>query len=411
VSALHLKLRAEEFADLKVHGTAQPAAYEYYLRARGYLVDHTQPENIENALVMLRAALKLDPGYGMAKAALGEADWRKYELTKQKQYTTQARAECDQAISLGNAGAAGHICLGLVNDGAGDYRHAAAEYQRAVELDPTNENAAIGLAIALEHQGAIDEAEKAYLRAIEVHPQSYFSYNQLGAFYFRRSENEKALQMFQKVTQLAPENHIGYVNRGAIYNELGRYSEAIEPLRESILMRPSYFAYLDLGNAYFALHNFSDAISSYDEAIKLDPKQYVSWGNLAEAQFYAGKREDATRSYRKAIELAGHQLQVNPHDSDVLGDISEYFAMIGNREQAIRSLTMALQYGHGEKELMFTAAEVYNQLGETGLALEWLTKAVHAGYPTNKFRDFPTFENLAQNPGYQELVGKPAAIR
>jgi tetratricopeptide (TPR) repeat protein len=411
VSALHLKLRPEELADLKVHGTAQPAAYDYYLRARGYLVDHTRAENVDNAMVMLRAALKLDPGYGMAKAALGEADWRKYELTKQKQWTTQARAQCNQAISLGNAGPAGHICLGLVSDGAGDYRQAAAEYQRAVQLDPMDENATIGLATALEHQGSIDEAEKAYLRSIDAHPQSYFSYSALGGFYFHRSENEKALRMFQKVTELAPESYIGYLNIGGTYDELGRYSEAVEPLRKSILLQPNYGAYANLGFSYFAVHNFAEAASSYMEATKLDPQQYVAWGNLAEAQYYAGKRDEAAHAYRNAIELAGHQLQVNPHDSDVLSDMSEYYSMLGDRTLALRCLTLALQYGHSEKELMFTAAEVYNQLGETGLALEWLTKAVHAGYPINKFRDFPTFGNLAQNPRYQELVGKPPGPR
>jgi len=409
--ALHLTLRPEELADLKVHGTAQPAAYEYYLRARGYLVDPTRPENVENAIVMLRAALKLDPGYGMAKAALGEAYWRQYGLTKQKQWTAQARSECNQAISLGNAGAAGHICLGVINAGTGDYRNAAAEFQRAVELDPTDENATIGLAGALEHQGAVDEAEKAYQRSIEAHPQSYVSYNALGAFYFRRSENEKALQMFQKVTELAPENYIGYLNLGGIDNELGRYSEAIEPLRKSILLRPSYGAYLGLGYSYFSVHDFAAAASSYVEATKLDPQQYFSWGNLGEAQYYAGKRDEADRAYRKAIELAQRQLQVNPHDSDVLSDMSEYYSMLGDRKQALRCLTLALQYGHSEKELLFTAAEVYNQLGETGLALEWLAKAVRAGYPVSKFRDFPTFANLAQDTRFQELIGKHAGNR
>jgi len=411
VRALRLKLRPEELADLKVHGTAQPAAYEYYLRARGYLVDYTHPENVENAIVMLRAALKLDPGYGMAKAALGEADWRNYELTKQKQWTVQARAECNQAISLGNAGAAGHICLGVVNSGTGKYREAAVEYQRAVELDPTDESAMIGLASAFEHQGAIDEAEKVYLRSIEAHPQSYVSYNALGTFYFRRSENEKALQMFQKVTELAPENHIGYVNLGAVYSELGRYSEAVEPLRKSILLRPSYGAYANLGTSYFAVHNFAEAASSYTEATKLDPQQHIAWGNLGEAQFYAGKRDEAFRAYRKAIELAERELQVNPHDSNVLSDMSEYYSMLGDRKPALRCLTLALQYGHSEKELLFTAAEVYNQLGETGLAFEWLAKAVRAGYPVSDFRDSPAFENLAQDPRYKELVGKSAGTQ
>lgn len=406
VRALHLTLRPDELTELKVHGTAQPAAYEYYLRARGYLVDYTRQENVDNAATMLSAALKLDPGFGMAQAALGEADWRRYSLTKQKQWTARARTECNQAIALGNAGADGHICLGLVNDGTGDYRSAAAEFQRAAELDPANEGAIIGFATALEHQGAFNEAEKAHLRSIDVHPQSYFSYNAAGAFYFRRSENQKALQMFQKVTELAPENYIGYLNVGAMYNELGRYSEAVEPLHKSILLRPSYGAYANLGTSYFAVHKFADAAAAYVEATKLEPQQYVPWGNLGEAQFYAGKRDDAARAYRKAIELANQQLQVNPHDSDVLSDMSEYYAMLGDREPAIRHLTLALQYGHSEKELLFTAAEVYNELGETGLAVEWLTKAVHAGYPPSKFRDFPAFGNLAQNPRFQELVGK-----
>lgn len=411
VRALHLTLRSEELAELKVHGTAQPAAYEYYLRARGYLVDYTRTENVGNATVMLRAALQLDPGFGMAKAALGEAYWRKYSLTKQKPWTTQARAECNQAIALGNAGAAGHICLGLVNDGTGDYRGAATEFQRAVELDPGNESATIGLATALEHQGAVTEAEKAYLHAIEAHPQSYFSYNALGGFYFRRSEYEKALQMFQKVTELAPEGYIGYLNVGGICNELGRYSEAVSSLRKSIVLRPSYGAYANLGTSYVAVHNFDQAASAYQEAIKLDPQQYVAWGNFGAALYYGGKKEDAVRAYRRAIDLAAQQLQVNPRDTDVLSDLSTYYSMLPDRQQAIHYLTLSLQYGHSEKELLFNAAEVYNQLGDTGLALEWLTKSVRAGYPPSKLRDFPAFRNLAQNPRFQELVGASSGPR
>ena len=77
----------------------------------------------------------------------------------------------------------------------------------------------------------------------------------------------------------------------------------------------------------------------------------------------------------------------------------------------MRRASQSLQYGHSEKELLCTAAQVYNELGETGLALEWLTKAVQAGYSPSKFRDFPAFQNLANNPHFQELVGKPRASR
>src|ERR1035437_4190804 len=406
VKALQLKLRPEEQTTLKVHGTSTPAAYNYYLQARGYLVDYTKLDNVENAILMNQEALKLDPNFGVAKASLGEACWHKYAITKDKRWTDKAKAECDAAVTLGNAGAAGHICLGLMNAGAGQYREAVVQLQRAVELEPGNESAAIGLASALEHEGAIDDAERAYQRVVDSHPQSYFAYNSMGGFFYRRSDYEKAIQMFQKVTQLAPEGYVGYLNLGGTYNDVGRFLEAIEPLKKSVALRPSYGGYTNLGTSYLGLHRMNEAAASYQEAVKLDPKQYVTWGNLGVALYYDGSRQEALKSYRMAAELAAAELKVNSHDVDVLSDLAQYQSILGDREQALMYLGRALQYGHSEKELLASAAQVYNQLGETGLALEWITKAIQAGYSPSKFRDLPAFQNLINNPRYQEIVGK-----
>ena len=409
VRALQLKLRPAEQSALKLHGTSQPAAYNNYLQARGYLLDFTKPENVENAILMAGAALKQDPNFGMAKAALGEAYWRKYWLTKAKTWTQLAKQECDQAIALGNAGASGHLCLGLVNDGTGDYKKAATEYQRAVELEPTNENAYIGLALAYEHQGAPGNAESTYQRAIDTHPQSWVSYNAIGGFYFRRGDYDKAIQSFRKVTELAPEGFAGYVNLGATLNNTGRYSESIEPLNKSIALRPTYAAQSNLGTAFFGLHRFTDAAAAYEQATRLSPEQYVTWGNLGDARYYAGKPGPAAQAFHKAVELASKELTVNPRDADVSGDLATYYAMLGDRPHALAALEKSLQGQRNNKDLIFNAADVYNQLGDTGLALEWLAKAVHAGYPVEKFKDMPGFSNLAGNPRFQELIGGRAS--
>jgi eukaryotic-like serine/threonine-protein kinase len=405
VKALKLNLLPEEATALKLHGTTAPAAYKYYLQARGYLVDYTKLDNVENAILMNGEALKLDPNFGIAKAGLGEAYWRKYAITKDKQWTGKAKAECDAAVSLGNAGSAGHICLGLINAGTGLYREAALEFQRAVELEPGNESAAIGLASALEHQGAVEDAGKAYQRVVDAHPQSYFAFNALGGFYYRRSEYQKAIQMFQKVTELAPEGYVGYLNLGGTYNDLGRFQDAIEPLKKSVALRPSYGGYTNLGTSYFGLHKLKEAAAAYQEAIKLDPNQYVTWGNLAAAQYYGGSSKESVTTYRKAVELATAELKVNPHDVDILSDLAQYESMLGDRNQALAYLGEAMRNGHGEKDLLASAAQVYNQLGETGLALEWMSKAIQAGYSASKFKDLPAFQNLAGNLRYQELIG------
>jgi tetratricopeptide (TPR) repeat protein len=123
-------------------------------------------------------------------------------------------------------------------------------------------------------------------------------------------------------------------------------------------------------------------------------------------RYYAGDKGEAAVPFHKAVELASQELKVNPRNAEVLGDLASYYAMLGERDRALMALEKSLQSEHNDKDLIFNAADVYNQLGETGLALEWLAKAVHAGYSVEKFRNTPNFRNLVGNPQYDELIRK-----
>jgi serine/threonine-protein kinase len=404
VKALHLQLRPEEAATLKYHGTDQAAAYEYYLQAQGYLLDASKPENRDNAVLMAREALKLDPNFGMAKAALGESYWLKYSDAKQKQWIAPAQTACNDAVKLGNAGAAGHICLARIDDGTGHSPEAVSEFQLALGLEPSNEDAALGLALAYEHEGKITEAEASYQQAIQAHPNSRLSYNLIGTFYRRRNQYDKALQMFAKVIQIAPEWYGTYVNVGAIYNDMGQYEKAIDPLKKSIAIRPSYPGYVNLGVAYAGLNRPAEAARAYEEATKLEPQQYITWGDLGTTLYYSGKKDEAAAPTRKAVELASQDLKTNPHDPVVLSALAGYYSVLNDRQHALGYLGQALQYGHNDKEILLDAAGVYNQLGETGLAIEWLGKAIQAGYTADRIRRDPEFANLVSLPGYQQLM-------
>jgi tetratricopeptide (TPR) repeat protein len=78
--------------------------------------------------------------------------------------------------------------------------------------------------------------------------------------------------------------------------------------------------------------------------------------------------------------------------------------MLGHREQALKYLDRSLALGHGDKELLLNAAVVYNQLRETGPALEWLGKAVAAGYSKSVIATGAPFDNLHSNPRYQAIM-------
>jgi eukaryotic-like serine/threonine-protein kinase len=401
---LRLQLRPEEETALKYHGTDKAAAYQYYLQAQGYLLDHSKAENLDNAALMAREALKLDPNFGMAKAVLGESYWLKYSDTKQKQWIAPAQSGCNEAVKLGNAGAAGHVCLGLIDNGTGHSPEAAAEFELALGLEPTNEAAALGLAQAYTHEGKITEAERAYQQAIQAHPNSRDCYNNFGAFYLGRTQYEKALEMYDHAIRIAPEWYATYSNVGVIYNDMGQYAKAIDPLKKSLALRPGYAGYVNLGVAYFGLNKFAEAAEAYQAAAKLDPQQYVIWGNLGDALFYSGKKDQSVTPYRKAIELASAELKVNPRDPDVLSSLASYYSMLGDRKDALLYLGQALQYGHNDKDVLLDAASVYNHLGEGSLAIEFLAKMMQAGYTADKIRSLHDFDNLAGMPAYRQLL-------
>jgi eukaryotic-like serine/threonine-protein kinase len=407
-AALGVDLRPEERRELIAHGTSIPEAYNYYLQARGYLDDPYKPENVRSAITIFAAALKLDSNYGMARAGLGLAYWWKYNSTKDKQAVESARQACSQAVESGTAGAHGHVCLGIVENGTGAYDQAVVEFQKAVELEPANDEAYAGLASAYKHLNKLDEAEKTYQRVVELRPQYARAYINLGAFYLQQQQYGKAVDMFTRAVALAPDNFRGDSDLGAAYLSQAKYADAIRPLQLSIAIRPSADAYTNLGTAYLRLRRYPDAVHAYQEAVKLDASEYAGWGSLGDALHYNQDTAAAKQAYETAITLAGKQLEVNPKDAEVLGDVADYYAMVADRKKALAALDSSLRWGHGNKDLLFNAAVVYQDLGESGEALEWLKKSLDAGYSAASVREVPSFDPLKNDLRFEKLVMGPS---
>ena len=404
VRALQFDLRPGEKTALTTHGTTQPVAYDYFLQGRGYLSYATAPQQISDAITVLDHAMELDPYYGQALAARGYAYWRNYEFTKQRKWVDEANRDCNEAVSLGNAGVEGHLCLGAVAAGTGDYPQAVSEYQKVIELDPTSDEGYVGLANAYTRLNKLSDAERIYQQAITQKPNSLRAIERLAGFYLRQAQYAKAVDLFQKAIRLAPESYLNYSNLGGTYLFLGNYQQAINALNESIKLRPTAGGYSNLGTAYYQSRRFADAARSYQEALKFDDRNSDLWGNLADAYLYSGQRAKAVEAFNKQLALINEQLQVNPNDAERHGDAAACYAILGDRQNALAHLSRSLELGHSDKDLLFNAAVVYNDLGETGVALEWLQKAFTAGYSSSVVRDSPDFDNLRNNPQFQQLL-------
>jgi serine/threonine protein kinase/tetratricopeptide (TPR) repeat protein len=403
--ALELQLQPQEKSALQAHGTTEPAAYDFYLQGRGYLQDYMKPENVENAINVFKSALKKDPAFAAANAGLGEAYWRKYELTHDKKWVDAAQENCHRGAQRDSALSAAHICLGRVFGGTGNYEKSVDEYRQGVQLEPTNDAAHGGLAYAYEQLGQLDAAEKTFKEAIAARPNYWATYNWLGRFYQRHARYEDAAAMFLQVVSLAPDSFTGYYNLGGDRILQGKYVEAIPLLQRSLEIRKTANATSNLGTAYFQLHRYADAVVAFEQSTQLDPQNYVFWGNLGDAYYWApGRHAEATAAYGKGIALGEEQLRINPRDTQALSSLAMYHAMRGERKPALDNVDAALRLNPKSPDLLFNAGIAYQQLGDTQRALDVLEKAVAAGIAPATLRDTPNFDGLRANPRFLKLI-------
>ncbi len=403
-AALGFSLKADETRELTYHGTSMPEAYTYYTQARGYLEDASKAANVDSAIILLEQALKVDPNYGRAEADLGSAYWAKYTSSKDKGLIVKSRQACSKAIDLGNSGAAGHVCLGVIDSGTGKYEDAANQFQSAVQLEPSNEDAYMGLGGAYERLGKSQDAEDTYKKMIALRPNYWRGYNLLGAFYLRQARYDDASKMFQKVVELTPESFRGFANLGATYLYEAKYADAIKPLERALAIHPTADSYSNLGTAYYYLRNFEAATNNYEKAVHLNDKDYTNWGNLGEAQYLNGRRHEAVDRFTRAIGLANQELEADPRDPQILENLANYYAMIGDRSRALKFVGLALDQSKFDRDSLFRAAIVYNDLAESGLALEWLGKALRAGYSPDMIIQQPDLDNLHHDQRFNDLL-------
>lgn len=406
---LNLELNPKIKEVLTAGGTTVPGANEFYLQGRGYLQRYEDAENIDTSIKLFENAIKQDPKFALAVAGLGEAYWRKYEATKNAIWVEKAQVQCRQAMKLNDQLSAVNITLGMVHNGTGKYEDAVQDFEKALETDPTNADAYRGLARAYEAIEAPEKAESTFMKAIELKPDYWAGYNDLGVFYFRNGRYDEAIAQFQQVIKLTPDNYRGYNNLGGIYYLLNRWQDAQQMFEHSFALKKSYAVSSNLGTLYFIQGKYKEAARTYEKGIELNPNEYVIWGNLASAYYWApGERDKAAETYRKAIVLTKERLKINPNDPDLIATMAGYYSMIGERSQSLKLIEQALEMAQENVQVMYRAATVYEQLGNRDKALHWIGKALENGYSLAEIEHQPDLEQLYKDERFQKLIQKYA---
>ena len=380
-----------------------PEAYKFYQEGRGYVLGYDIPDTLENAIQAFSRAIRLDSQFALAYTGLGEAYWKKYEITKDTAFAGLAQQSCDQAVYLNDKLAEAHICLGTLHNGAGEYPQAAAEFSQAIQLDPRSDDAWRGLAHAHAALGKTKEAEEEYLKAISVRPY-WGNYLELAEFYFLRARYTDAETQYSQAIEQTPDNSALYRGLGGLYIAMGRYQDAITNLKRAIAHHRTFGACENLGTAYLSLRRFDEAITAYQQALDLKRDDHRAYGNLARAKYWSGKRSEAQPLYQQAVDLAEKQLNINPQDRNVHIDLAWYYAMLGQKPQALNHLVSAQAMQSGEAEFAWIAAIVHNQFGDRASALVCLRRALQLGFSPTEMLAAPELKNVHGDPEFKSVL-------
>jgi len=338
-------------------------AYDAYLNGRY----HETRSDFSKAISYYEEAIRRDPAYALAYAALGhtyamqmtfgiitfkEGENKHWEYTRKAAELAPGLAEVE--VNFAD--------MSFYADW--DWSAGEAGFRRAYESNPGSEGVVWHYALCLQALGRFDEAIEILERALELDPHSYQLNATLADIFIHSRQYYRAIGQYRKLTEVEPQDAGPYQRLGEILEDLGRFDEAVE-------------AYLQAGNLAGS-----------------DPD-----------------RLQALRDAYKAGGMRGYWLKLAEHLSDTAASqevsplrLALIYSRAGDRDRSLEWLEKgeAAQTGRGSP---ITIATIYTRLGETELAVAALEKAYeqrNVFMVTLRFN--PRWDLLRDHPRFQDLI-------
>jgi TolB-like protein/Flp pilus assembly protein TadD len=188
-------------------GAANVEAYNFYLQGRAISRNSNNLADSLNAVDYLQRAVKADPTYAPAWAALAQAQrlrwlWAPHDqregIREEVLHAVQRALDLNPNLSEAHSALAGYLY------DRSDVAGAESQIRKALELDPTNQNALAFAGEFAEFRGQFDSAIAFIQKAINSDPVNPSRYADLTSVLFYAGKYAEALAAERKLTDLNP---------------------------------------------------------------------------------------------------------------------------------------------------------------------------------------------------------------
>lgn len=396
VTALELVLGKRSRSPGTQPGKTSIAAYDLYLQGLAYLAQPKSAKTLQAAEQLFERALAEQPEFARAQAGLCVTRVERYALEKVPAHVAAAEESCANAEALDGAAPEVHMAVGRLRLTTGDAAAAEAAYRRALALAPQSPDALIGFAESLAADAKTAEAESAYQRSIAAQPSYAAAHLAYGRFLFGLGRAAAAIPEYERATILTPDDPTALNNLGGAYLLTGNFEKAAETFARSLALEPRGSTYTNTGNVHYYLGRYGEAAAMYRKAIGYAPADHRVWGNLADALYFDSQTDEARQTYRRALELVGGELAVNPSHAVNQAQAAYYATRVGDEVRARQCIAVALSEGEGNVYVQYYVALAELGLGDRIAALAHARRARALGYPENLMRAAPELGGIGR---------------
>ena len=257
---LQAKITGSEKSSITKAPTANPEAYELYLKGRFFWNKRTGAD-LRKAIEFFNQAIAKDPNYALAYAGLADSYLLlpNYGGAATADVVPPARAAVTKALELDDSLAEAQASLGLLDTLDLRLERAITHFERAVQLKPNYATAHHWLGLGHLSLGHFDQAIAEEKRATELDPLSVIINADLAWTYVCAHRLDEAEAQARRTLEIDPRFFLAHYYLGGVRQAKGQLLEAISEFRQAFDLNGDSYSLAMLGQAYARAGNKAEA--------------------------------------------------------------------------------------------------------------------------------------------------------
>jgi TolB-like protein/Tfp pilus assembly protein PilF len=421
---LRATLTGAEKQELVSKLTTNPAAHDAYLRGMSQIFREVgSPDDMRQASASFADAVRLDPNFVAAWAALSRIKSRMYQrfVDRTETLKIEARDAADTASRLDPNSGEGYFAQGVYRYRIlGDFDGALAAFSEAQHRLPNDSQVLEFIGFIKKRQGKWTEAIDYLQRALAVDPRDATAIIELASDYEYLRRFSEARALFDRALNVIPANPPFLALKAETYQSEGNL-DAADQLLDPLALQPedTYVFSIRLRQFYFR-REFEKAKTALTDALaKPRPAAgayYLAglYGNLSFVQRWMGDRtaeRETCQHWLEQIHLLRDSEAARVAESASFS--AQCYAGLGDKAVALREARSAIDANAQDAVRRANAeinlAQIQAYLGETDAAIAALPHLLEmpAGLTLAKVRLDPFWDPLRKDPRFEKLCQEP----